>query len=128
VRGRWAGRIRQRGLGRWAEAAVEGAVQVGGGDGGVQREGGDLGEGVDTGVGAAGALREDALAGGAVDGVGEQALDGGEVGLDLPSAVRGAVVGESELPVRHGDELHGITAGEECGAGRGLGRQSHSSR
>jgi hypothetical protein len=48
--------------------------------------------------------------------------------LDLPSAVRGAVVGESELPVRHGDELHGITAGEECGAGRGLGRQSHSSR
>jgi hypothetical protein len=32
--------------------------------------------------------------------------------LDLPSAVRGAIVGEGELPVRHGDELHGITKGQ----------------
>ena len=84
------------------KAAVEGAVQVGGGDGRGEREAGDLGEGVNAGVGAAGALGEDALAGGAVDGVGEQALDGGKVGLDLPSAVRGAIVGEGELPVRHG--------------------------
>jgi hypothetical protein len=56
-------------------------------------------EGVDAGVGAAGALREDALAGGAVDGVGERALDGGQAGLDLPSVVGGSVVGEGELPV-----------------------------
>ena len=51
-----------------------------------------------------------------MDGVGEQALDGGEVGLDLPSAVRGAIVGEGELPVRHGDKLHGITKGEVQGS------------
>ena len=93
-------------------------MQVGGGDGGGKREAGDLGEGVDAGVGAAGALGKDALADGAVDGVGEQALDGGEVGLDLPSAEGGAVVGESELPVRHGDELHGITKGEVQGSRR----------
>jgi hypothetical protein len=35
------------------EAAVEGAVQVGGGDGRGEREAGDLSEGVDPGVGAA---------------------------------------------------------------------------
>ena len=87
------------------KAAVEGAVQVGGGDGSGEREAGDLSESVDTGVGAAGALGKDTLAGGAVDGVGEQALDGGEVGLDLPSPVRGAIVGERELPVRHGDQF-----------------------
>jgi hypothetical protein len=36
----------------WGKAAVEGAVQVGGGDGRGEREAGDLGESVDTGVGA----------------------------------------------------------------------------
>ena len=35
------------------KAAVEGAMQVGGGDGGGEREAGDLGESVDSGVGAA---------------------------------------------------------------------------
>jgi hypothetical protein len=35
------------------KAAVEGAVQVGGGDGRGEREAGDLGEGVNAGVGAA---------------------------------------------------------------------------
>ena len=94
------------------KAAVEGAEQVGGGDGRGEREAGDLGEGVDASVGAAGTLGEDALAGGAVDGVGEQALDGGKVGLDLPSAVGGSIVGEGELPVRHGDQMHGNTKGE----------------
>ena len=59
-------------------------------------------EGVDAGVGAAGALGEDGFAGDAMDGVGERALDGGEVGLDLPAVVGGSVVGEDELPVRHG--------------------------
>jgi hypothetical protein len=29
-------------------------------------------------------------------------LDGGEIGLDLPTVVGGSVVGEDELPVRHG--------------------------
>ncbi len=35
------------------ESVVEGAVEVGRGDGGVEGEGGYLGEGVDSGVGAA---------------------------------------------------------------------------
>ena len=39
------------------KGVVEGAVEVGGRDGDGEREGGDLGEGVDSGVGAAGALR-----------------------------------------------------------------------
>ena len=37
-----------------------------------------------------------------MDDLSEGALDGGEVGLDLPTVVGGSVVGESELPVRHG--------------------------
>ena len=91
------------------EGSVESAVEVGGGDGDVEREGGDLGEGVDAGVGAAGALRENGLAGDVADGVRESALNGGEVGLDLPAVVGGSIVGEGDLPVRHGDALDGIT-------------------
>ena len=34
-------------------------MEVGGGDGGVESEGSDLGEGVDAGVGASGALGQD---------------------------------------------------------------------
>jgi hypothetical protein len=64
---------------------------------------------VDAGIGAAGALREDGFAGDVADGAGEGALDGGEVGLDLPAVVGGAVVGEDDLPVRHEDALDGIT-------------------
>ncbi len=62
----------------------------------VEGEGGDLGEGVDAGVGAAGALGEDGFSGDVVDGVGEGALDGGEIGLDLPAVEGGSVVGEDE--------------------------------
>ena len=86
---------------RW-KGAVEGSVEVGWRDGNGEREGCDLGEGVDSGVGAAGALREDGLAGDVVDGVSEGSLDGGEVGLDLPTVEGGSVVGEDDLPVRHG--------------------------
>lgn len=84
------------------EDAVEGAVEVEGGDGDVQREGGDLGEGVNSGVGAAGALGEHGFAGDVKDGLGQGALDGGEVGLDLPAVVGRAVVGEGGFPVGHG--------------------------
>ncbi len=94
------------------KGTVEGAVEVGGGDGNGEGEGGDLGEGVDAGVGAAGALGEDGFAGDAVDGLGEGALDGGQVGLNLPTVVGRSVVGEDELPVRHGDALDGITVGD----------------
>ena len=84
------------------ERAVEGSVKVGGGDWDGEGEGGDLGECVDSCVGAAGALGKNGFAGDAVDGVGEGALDGGEIGLDLPTVIGGSVVGEDELPVRHG--------------------------
>ena len=39
----------------------------------------------------------------------EGALDGGEIGLDLPAVVGGSIVGESELPVGHVADLDGIT-------------------
>ena len=74
------------------EAAIESVVEVGGRDGCFEREGGDLPKRVDAGVGAARALREHPLAHGAVDRVREQALDGGQAGLDLPSMERCAVV------------------------------------
>ncbi len=87
--------------GGW-EGAVEGKMEVGGGDGGVEREGGDLGQGVDAGVGASGALGEDGFSGDVVDGLGEGSLDGGESGLDLPAVEGSAVVGEDGFPERHG--------------------------
>jgi hypothetical protein len=50
-----------------------------------------------------------------VDGMGEGALHGGEVRLDLPAVVGGSVVGEDDLPMRHEDALDGITrVGFEC--------------
>ena len=42
-------------------------MEVGGGDGYGEGEGGDLGNGVDAGVGAAGALRKDSFSGDMVD-------------------------------------------------------------
>ena len=65
----------------------------------MEKEAGDLAEGVDAGVGASGALRERGFAGDAADGGLEFALDGALAGLDLPAAEIGAVVGEGELPV-----------------------------
>ena len=111
------------------EAAVKGPMQAGRGDGGGESEAGDLGKGVDSGIGAAGALGKDALADGALDGVAEQTLDGGQVGLDLPSAEGSSIVGEGELPLRHGAKfypsqqagrgprLHGITKRQGRGPG-----------
>ena len=85
------------------ETTVESAVQVGCGDVCVQGKAGNLTESVDAGIGAAGALGQDALAYGAMNGIGEQTLDGGQIGLNLPAMVRGSIVCEGELPVRHGD-------------------------
>ena len=78
---------------RW-EGAVEGAEEVFGGDCGFEREGCDLREGVDAGVSAAGALREDSFSGEVVERGGEGALDGREVRLDLPAVEGRAVVAE----------------------------------
>ena len=90
------------------EEVVERAEEVCGRDGGGEDAGGYLAECVDAGVGAAGALRENAFAGDAVEYVAEGALDGGQAGLDLPAVVWGSVIGEGELPVGH-DALDGIT-------------------
>ncbi len=64
------------------KGAVEGVMKIGGGDGDGEGEGGDLREGMDSGVGAARALGKDGLAGDALDGLCEGALDGGEIRLD----------------------------------------------
>jgi len=90
------------------ECAIQCVMEVCRGDGDGEREGGDLGESVDAGVGAARALGENGFAGDALDGLREGALNGGEIGLDLPTVVGGSVVGQDEFPVRHGDDLHGI--------------------
>jgi hypothetical protein len=58
------------------KGAVKGAMEVGGGDGYAEGEGGDLSEGVDAGIGAAGALRKDGVSGDVVDCPRESALDG----------------------------------------------------
>ncbi len=84
------------------QRAVEGAMQVGGGDGRGDREGCNLRERVDAGIGAAGALGQHALAGHVGDGLGKRALNGGEMRLDLPPVKGGAVVGKDGLPVLHG--------------------------
>ena len=52
-----------------------------------------------------GALGEYGFAGDAVDRVGEGALNCGEIGLNLPAVVGGAIVGEGELPVHESDEF-----------------------
>jgi hypothetical protein len=74
-------------------------MKICGGDGNGEREGCDLGESVDAGVGAARTLRENGLAGDAMECIGECALDGGVARLDLPTVVGRSVVGEDELPV-----------------------------
>jgi len=76
------------------ERAVEGAEEVFGGDCGFQLEGCDLGEGMDAGVGAARTLREDGFAGQVAKRGRKGALNGREVGLDLPAVEGRAVVAE----------------------------------
>jgi hypothetical protein len=91
------------------QGVVEGTIKIRRGDGDGEGEGGHLTEGVDAGVGAAGALRENSFAAHALDCLRQSALDSGEAGLDLPTVVGGAVVGQDEFPVRHGVDLDGIT-------------------
>ncbi len=73
-------------------------MQVFRGDVGLQLEAGNLPEGVDAGIGAAGALGQRGFAGDAAEGGLQLALDGWFSGLNLPAAVIGAVVGKGELP------------------------------
>ncbi len=86
-------------------------MEVCGRDGDGEGEGGDLAEGVNASVGAARALGKDGFACDTVDCLGECALNGRQVGLNLPAVVGCSVVGEGGLPVRHGADLDGITVG-----------------
>ena len=87
-------------------------MEVGAGDGIGEGDGGYLSESMDSRVGAARPLGQGGFAGDVVNGAGECALNGGEIGLDLPAVVGGSIVSESELPVGHGADLDGIT--REC--------------
>ena len=68
-----------------------------------------MSEGVDAGVGAAGALREHGFAGDLVERGGEGALHGGQIRLDLPAVEWRSVIGEDEFPELHGESLQNIT-------------------
>ena len=103
----------------WRQRAVEGSQQIGGRDGGFEFEGGDLAERVHAGVGAAGALGENRLAGEVTEGCRERRLDGGQGGLDLPAVEGGAVVGEDEFPEGHWGYLRKISCGGWCASWRG---------
>lgn len=76
-------------------------MQIVGRDGNGEFEAGDLGKGMDASVGAARALGKDGLSGDLVNGGGDGALDGGEVGLHLPAVEWCAVVREGEFPEGH---------------------------
>lgn len=92
------------------EGAVEGAEEIFGRDVGLEFKAGDLGQGVNAGVGAARALRERGFTGDAAEGGLEFTLDCELAGLDLPAAEVSAVVGEGELEgLRNG--LDGIGHG-----------------
>ncbi len=80
-------------------------MEVWAGNGGGDGEGGDLSEGVDAGIGAAGPLGQDGFSADVEDGLGERALHGREAGLDLPAVERGAVVSENGLPKDHTDDI-----------------------
>jgi hypothetical protein len=80
---------------------IHAALKFGGGEIGMGFEMRDLAEGVDSGVGAAGAVDGDALLSDFLEGVFEGALDGGDLGLELPAVEVGAVVGDGEFDVLH---------------------------
>ncbi len=67
-----------------------------------ERAGGYLAEGVDTGVGAPRTLRQDLFTGDSSNSRGQCALDGGGIGLHLPTCKVGAVISENDLKVAHG--------------------------
>ena len=69
-------------------------------------KGRDLGEGMDAGVGASGALGQKLLSGEALDGLRQGTLDGGLAGLDLPAVKGGAIIGEGEF---ESARVHGVT-------------------
>lgn len=83
---------------RWGKGPIEGALQVLGRDWRGEREAGDLGQGMDSSVGAAGALRQGRFARDSAEGCLELSLDGRQAGLDLPALEVRSIVGEGQLP------------------------------
>ena len=85
---------------------IDRALQVNAGDGIGKGTGGDLGEGMDSGIGAA--RRGDGNAG-AFD-FGDDALDsfldGGDAGLDLPTVEVGAIVTKHEANAAMVNAIH----------------------
>ena len=69
-----------------------------GGIGARRVEAGHLGQGVDSGIGAAGALGQRRFAGDAAESGLQFALDGGLAGLHLPALEASAIVGEGYFP------------------------------
>jgi len=63
---------------------------------------GGLGAGMDAGIGAPGAVELRRLAGDLFKRLGQNALDGGPAGLDLPAEIPGAIVcqAQQEVPPR----------------------------
>ena len=58
-----------------------------------------LSQGMNSGIGATGALGQGLFASNALDGLLEFALDGDFTGLDLPAVEISAVIGQDEFPV-----------------------------
>ena len=87
---------------------VEHDAEVCGRNGAGGLKGCDLGEGVNAGVGASGALGQKLLSGEALDGVGQSALDGGLAGLNLPAVEGRAVIGEREFESAGAHRSHGF--------------------
>ncbi len=104
----------------WRERAVERAKEIGGWNGRGKGEAGDLAQGVDTCIRASRALRQDGLPGNPLKGGGERALNGGELGLYLPTTVGRAIVCEDEFPKLHGisGKYHGEVRAGQAGMGR----------
>jgi hypothetical protein len=94
---------------RGVQSAVEGAVEVFGGDGAGEVEVGYLGEGVNAGVCATRTLGKGRFAGFVLEGGGKGALNGRATGLDLPAVVGGSVIGEGGFPALHGVDSDGNT-------------------
>src|SRR5581483_2589792 len=73
-------------------------------DGRCGGEGRYLGQGVDSGIGASGALGKDLLAGDSGDGLCQRALNRAQAGLHLPAMEFRSIVREGELKVAHAEK------------------------
>src|SRR5882757_2383346 len=83
------------------QGAVEGSMEIGGGDVAFEGKGGDLGERMDAGIGATRALGQNDFAGDVLDDLRQSSLDSSKSWLYLPAMKGRAIVGENCLPELH---------------------------